>query len=255
MLRELQKPFATARGDLIEGINAATALIKEHTVSKKTGKPLKYDKNIYCFSDGQTEFDTSLLNDSIATLQDELVDFTMCGFGFDDSQMIELNSDSETDTEENSLPLKLSAQQEALLKFVHGNNPDLGSFFTGEEAMVFIDSATTKKVKPTTTYRGSLTFGNAKEHGSAALTMNVFVYPKIMELKLPSAKKISLISRDLTDGGVVQALSTPYLVKENYDSDEDDEEADVDELDREFETVKAYRYGKHLIPFALGINF
>ena len=253
MLRELQKPLATARGDLSEGINAAMALIKEHTVSKKTGKPLKYEKNIYCFSDGQTEFDTSLLSDSIATLQDEQVDFTMCGFGFEDSQKEELNSD--TDAEENSPPLKLSAQQEALLNFVHGKNPDLGSFFTGEEAMAFIDSATTKKVKPTTTYRGSLTFGNAKEHGSAALTMNVFVYPKIMELKLPSAKKISLISRDLTDGGVVQALSTPYLVKENYDSDEDDEEADVDELDREFETVKAYRYGKHLIPFALGINF
>ena len=253
MLRKLQEPLEGAYGDVLQGINAAMDLIQRHTVSKKTGKPLKYDKHIYLFSDGQNEFDTAQLDDTLNMLANDQVEFTFCGFDFEDENNGQEDGDSsETDIDQSDGGDKnqnLNQYQTNLLKFVHGKNPDLGSFFTGDEALGFVDSATTKKVKPTTTYRGTLSFGNYQEHGSAALSMNVYVYPKTMELKLPSAKKLSLLTKGRPDGGTVQALSTSFLVKENYDSD--DEEAEDLET-RDFETVKAYRYGKHLIPFAEG---
>lgn len=100
----------------------------------------------------------------------------------------------------------------------------------------------TKKVNPVSTFRGDLKLGS--------LVMPITMYTKIMEAKPPAAKKWS---------GLAEAVGPPergptfgqVMLDRSYSRVQANEEAQVDynQIDRA-ELIRAYRYGKDLIPFS-----
>ena len=112
--------------------------------------------------------------------------------------------------------------------------------------------------KPTTTFRGNLVYGRPSMDGDYALEIPIYVYVKTSAVKLPSAKKIESVNLESavassSKTGAIERDTTHYLPLPSKPNDalkveEDEEELMGASVDKE-ELVRAYRYGKHLVPF------
>jgi ATP-dependent DNA helicase 2 subunit 2 len=191
--------------------------LKKHCISEKTGKPLKFEKKLYVFTDAKTPLDDELLSVAAQQMDDQEIALILCGFDFTE------NGESETEN--------------ALRGLMNRKREDLGLYCTGEDALELAEETTTKTVNPTTLYRGPLTLGSPDLHGENALSINVWIYSKTSELKLPTAKKVSLLSRDFADGGKI-VTSVSKILK----SEENDEEVEYLEND---DPIKVYKFGMY----------
>ena len=139
-----------------------------------------------------------------------------------------------------------------------------------------------KEVRPTPVYRGYLSFGDSARFPDTSLAISINMYARVMEAKVPSAKKWSSVSNvtdSKTDDGreshqVVSESTYRIKAKENNnannnnknnnDEDNDDNGEDVrenndkgdrgdDDEDEEVQEVekstleKAYRFGKNMV--------
>jgi ATP-dependent DNA helicase 2 subunit 2 len=120
-----------------------------------------------------------------------------------------------------------------------------GNVFDAEEALDILSDFQTKKVKPTTIFRGPLTLGDEQKHGLNALSMEVFVYSKTMEVKLPSAKKWSALPEARSHR---VNMERTYHMAHNPEEEEDEEPGVGPEVLKD-DLIRAYRYGKVLVPF------
>ena len=129
-----------------------------------------------------------------------------------------------------------------------------GLVFEGSEADFLLDQLRAKSVRPSK-IAIPLSLGDPDTHPESSLSLTVHVYTKTMELKIPSAKKFSGVAEQLPEDqrsgemfGGVDILRKYQLVQpdadDNVGGDEEGHEIDVEE------TIKAYRYGKTLVPFS-----
>ncbi|KAJ3318976.1 X-ray repair cross-complementing protein 5 [Boothiomyces sp. JEL0866] len=207
MVQLMQRAKPSADGDIMDALIVAVQLIAKHTVSEKTGKPLKYDKKIYIFTNGKSPIDQDGAELVISKLDEEQIKLSLCGFEFDE------NNDN----------------QSFLMQMIL----NLGVYFESQDALDLINQQATKQVKPTTTFRGSLVLGDP-ENITTSLKIPIWMYNKTSKLTLPTAKKLSKPGLELGDGKV-EVISTLKTVK--------------GETDEKVERIKAFRYGKHLVPY------
>ncbi|KAJ3269014.1 ATP-dependent DNA helicase II subunit 2 [Terramyces sp. JEL0728] len=214
-LIEQQKP--TKDGDIMDALIVAVQMIAKHTVSEKTGKPLKYDKKIYIFTNGEAHVDQDGSELVTGKLDEQQIKLSLCGFDFHD-----------TDT------------QKFLQSLTNRNDESLGTlalivgvYFESQDALDLINQQTTRQVKPTTTFRGSLVLGDP-ENITTSLRIPIWVYNKTSVLAVPTAKKQSKPGLELGDGRIETIISLKSIKGEK---------------DEEMERVKSFRYGKHLVPF------
>jgi ATP-dependent DNA helicase 2 subunit 2 len=133
-----------------------------------------------------------------------------------------------------------------------------GSFITMSKAIADISVPTIKTVRPTATYKGSLTLGDVGKFPDTSLRLEVERYPKIMILKPPTAKQFVLKSEFASDGVGPSAQSSVTMKSDeppasdsltavkrarSYQVDDADapggkRDVDADELER------GYEYGR-----------
>lgn len=115
-----------------------------------------------------------------------------------------------------------------------------GEILAISQAMELLSECNRRTVRQTTKYRGGLSINDM-------LTINVFVYSKTQEEKLPSLKKVSNIDGNIEekeDGDDNEEISGNVKMDRIY-RPVDDPDNEVTEEYR----IKAYRYGKDYIPF------
>ncbi|KAJ3345495.1 X-ray repair cross-complementing protein 5 [Kappamyces sp. JEL0680] len=150
------------------------------------------------------------------------------------------------------------AAQARLRKLVDSRPEDMGHFIHGRDALMSVDRLDAKAVRQTTSFRGLLKWGTLPQHDKEDkdrhLDIPVFVYNKTTEMKIPSAKKWSLLAQQTattadtdTYGAVLQERVLKLAKEKTASSDEESESEDV-VVERE-DLVRAYRYGKDWVPF------
>ncbi|KAJ3340509.1 ribosomal protein S14, S11 [Entophlyctis luteolus] len=220
---------------VIDAIVVSIALLEKHC------KNLKWGKTVYVFSDFGSDLDTDDSHKIIAKAKDYGVKVNVIGFGFKD------DPPPDTDT-------SIRASNERFMRAFSADTA--GDVFSATEALSILSGLRPKSVRPTTLIRCSMTLGNPFENMDASLSFPVWAYAKIKEAKLPSAKKWSRVGAEAADvadeyakGEVV--MERTYKIKDLRLDDEDDFDkiADTVELDKN-DLIRAYKYGKDLIPFA-----
>ncbi|KAJ3201024.1 ribosomal protein S14, S11 [Entophlyctis luteolus] len=220
---------------VIDAIVVSIALLEKHC------KNLKWGKTVYVFSDFGSDLDTDDSHKIIAKAKDYGVKVNVIGFGFKD------DPPPDTDT-------SIRASNERFMRAFSADTA--GDVFSATEALSILSGLRPKSVRPTTLVRCSMTLGNPFENMDASLSFPVWAYAKIKEAKLPSAKKWSRVGAEAADvadeyakGEVV--MERTYKIKDLRLDDEDDFDkiADTVELDKN-DLIRAYKYGKDLIPFA-----
>lgn len=226
MLRAIRSisPSLVRCGNLMDAMVVAVKMIVKQTTSKSSGKALKFSKRICVFTDGHAECAPELVDVVLDQCIKNEIASLICGFGFDVQEM-------KIESPESS---KVEATRATLNRFANRTD-SLGQFVSGSEAYASTDSLSPKSVRPTTTFRGHLTFGDDVEYGDCALSIPVHMYAKTSIVAFPTAKKS-------VDGTAI-SHDTTYRMPVIGDEEED---AGV-EVEKE-ELVRAYRYGKKYVP-------
>ncbi|KAI9329498.1 SPOC like C-terminal domain-containing protein [Obelidium mucronatum] len=218
-------------GDVVDGIVVAIALLEKHC------KHLKWLKSIF------------ILSDFIPILKkasDYDVKVNLIGFGFKD------DPPPETDRTQRAI------NERFMRSFSEATNGDI---FSAVEALSLLGSLRARSVRSTTLIRTTMTLGDPFDNIDASLSFSVWGYAKIKEAKLPSAKKWSKavntvgesadVAGELFRGDVV--MERTYKVKDpNLEEGDDgtgDQVMDSVELSKD-DLIRAYKYGKDLIPFS-----
>ncbi|KAI9009701.1 SPOC like C-terminal domain-containing protein [Gaertneriomyces semiglobifer] len=239
----------TGDGDVFEGIIIAIKTLQDHC------RHLKYIKKIYLFTDGVSPLNSEGFEDVVNQVKEMDIAFTLVGYGFESP----LNS-----TSGSSDPQRHIQDLEAFTESVSG------FVFSGDEAHSLLTQLRSKSVKPVTVFRGNLTLGDVEQQPTKAVSISIHAYNKTSEMKLPSAKKWSSVAEGMSDMRGDPAFGTVGMERE-YHAAEDDVmnndgttgttgagpsdhgEGDEGTVRRKglqnSELVRAYRYGKTLVPF------
>jgi ATP-dependent DNA helicase 2 subunit 2 len=222
MLQKLEDLTPTHEGDLMDGIIVGVHMLHQHCISAKTGKPLKYEKKLYLFTDARTSMSTDFYEDMLEQCKNNDVQTMICAFDF---ETLEVKGDSSNEQHQ---------REEMLKRFVELN--EKGVLVDSGEAFEMVSEMQGKSVNPTTTFRGNLTLGDPLSQETYALSIPVWIYNLVVPLKPPTAKKYSKIS---TEEGMHEVGMDRVYKKE-------DDEGEFGDFAGE--TIRAYKYGKHLIP-------
>ncbi|KAG0292960.1 ATP-dependent DNA helicase II subunit 2 [Dissophora globulifera] len=219
-------------GDCMDGLIVAMDMMT------KFCKKLKYEKKIYILTDACGEINSDGLETIISNLAGDNIQLNVIGTEFDG------------DDEEPKQKSPIQAQNEELFKKL--SEASSGNVFSVDEALDITAQFYSKKVKPTAVYRGTLDLGDPERHPESSLSIPVHMYPSTMVVKLPTAKKYSMLSDsaptdELPDGqtGMVN-LSRTYKLKVTADMADGDMDVDTEVPADALE--KAYMYGKTIVP-------
>ncbi|KAI8897119.1 SPOC like C-terminal domain-containing protein [Globomyces pollinis-pini] len=250
--KELENiPSNSSNGDMLDGIIVAIQMLQQHCVSASTGKPLKFAKKIYLFTDAKSDIekDDESTNSTIAQLDMNDIKVVLCGFQFksyDDEDEEENAFDlekiiPETPKEENELYLR---------KFCSRKKEELGLYFDSDEALMAVQQMEAKQVRPVTLFRGSLTYGDTTLGDKEILSIPIWVYSKTAPVSLPTAKKLSKFSDSNTESETKRHSEIVYSER-NYKYIGDDEIGDTKlNAINPTDLIRAYKYGKSYVPFS-----
>ncbi|KAG0239695.1 SPOC like C-terminal domain-containing protein [Mortierella sp. GBAus27b] len=246
---DVLQPLGIATLDLMKGVqndvklgetigDCMDGLIVALDMMTKFCKKLKYEKKIFILTDACGEVNSEGVDQITSALVDDNVQLNVIGTDFDGED------------EEPKPKTPIQAQNETFFKELCEKSS--GDVFSLDEALDITSQFYSKKVKPTAVYRGALTLGDPETHFEAALSIPVHMYPSTMVVKLPSAKKYSILSEgaggdDLPEGhtGLVN-MSRTYKVKVTADMADGETDADTEVPGDALE--KAYMYGKTIVP-------
>ncbi|KAI9324892.1 SPOC like C-terminal domain-containing protein [Obelidium mucronatum] len=227
-------------GDVVDGIVVAIALLEKHC------KHLKWLKSIFILSDFMSPINQDDAKTILKKASDYDVKVNLIGFGFKD------DPPPETDRTQRAI------NERFMRSFSEATNGDI---FSAVEALSLLGSLRARSVRSTTLIRTTMTLGDPFDNIDASLSFSVWGYAKIKEAKLPSAKKWSKavntvgesadVAGELFRGDVV--MERTYKVKDpNLEEGDDgtgDQVMDSVELSKD-DLIRAYKYGKDLIPFS-----
>ncbi|KAJ1561623.1 X-ray repair cross-complementing protein 5, partial [Nowakowskiella sp. JEL0078] len=241
-----QLPESHSTGDVIDAIIVAADLIAKHCLH------YKFEKKIYILTNAESPInreDPGQIIEIIDQVRNTGIAVDIIGFGFNDNEsQLEIPGKSDEQKE----------NEDFLREFASKCS---GDTYLGSEAVSLLSKLRSKSVKPTTLIRSPLTLGDKEAHPESTLEIPVYVYAKTMELKLPSAKKLSSIAetaaaRSKTMEVVmdrVYKLALPDLENEELDKEvkvEDAEVATNDGVLKIDDLIKGYKYGKTIVPFS-----
>ncbi|KAJ3199085.1 X-ray repair cross-complementing protein 5, partial [Dinochytrium kinnereticum] len=221
-------------GDIMDGIVVGITLLESHC------KHLKYEKTIFIFTNAESRINP----DGLSEIQDKAVDYevkiNVIGFGFSE----------ETPPEEDQ---SIKADNQRLLhSFASATS---GEVFQGDEAIELLNNLRSRSVRAVTLVRAPMALGAVDDDDS--ITIHVWAYAKISETKLPTGKKWSKVAADAADVedpaalGMVKMERTYKLAQQSIEDDEDGAMKIADDVEiNKDDLVKAYKYGKDLVPFA-----
>ncbi|KAJ3283149.1 X-ray repair cross-complementing protein 5 [Rhizoclosmatium sp. JEL0117] len=220
-------------GDILDGIVVAVSLLDRHC------KHLKWAKTIFVLSDFSSPINQADTRSIIQRAISYEVKVNLIGFGFKDDPPPESDKSARAENER------------FMRSFAESTKGDI---FTGSEALSILGSLRTRSVKPTTLIRCGMTLGDPEDQTNS-LSFPVWAYSKVKEAKLPSAKKWSRAGAEAAEGsndafiGDV-AMERTYKVKDvAIDGADPDAAMDGITLEKE-DLIRAYKYGKDLIPFS-----
>ncbi|USW48217.1 Putative ku70/Ku80 beta-barrel domain, SPOC-like domain superfamily, Ku domain superfamily protein [Septoria linicola] len=167
-LRDKLKPSNTRRGDAIDALVIAVQKIHE------TCKKLQYIRKIVLITDGRGTMEVDMLPEIKKKITEDKIELVVLGVDFDDAEY--------GFKEENKDPTK--EENETILRTLCEDCD--GIFGTMIQANDELQMPRIKSVRPTATYRGTLTLGNPEQYEDA-FTINVERYPKIMKASVPSS--------------------------------------------------------------------
>ncbi|PVI02902.1 ATP-dependent DNA helicase II subunit 2 [Periconia macrospinosa] len=194
-VRKLQnrlRTSSTSEGDLMSALVVAIQQIDTATTGK-TGNPLKFKRRIVVVTDGRGAMDIGDLEHIQNKIKDSSapIQLTLLGVDFDDSE----NGYKEEDKDDHK-----RKNEETLKEFVEDCDGVFGSL---AEAVEQLQIPRIKEVKPTPSYRGTLSLGDARTY-DATISIDVERYPCTMIAKPPSAS--SFVTR--TDLAGTQSSAT-----------------------------------------------
>ncbi|KAI8827210.1 SPOC like C-terminal domain-containing protein [Fimicolochytrium jonesii] len=230
-------------GDVMDAIILAVHTLEKHCTGK-TGKPLMYEKKIYLFTDAANPMETENTESVVDKTKLMAIDFNLIGYDFEDP-------DSDIKAEGKS---EVKAANEVWLReFTEKLG---GTFWDGEEAKQVLSQLRSKTVRPVPIMRGPLLLGDPIAHPSEGIEIGVHLYAKTSEMKLPSAKKWSNLAdtvpdaeRDATTYGKVDMVRNYKLAMGDAQSSDGAENENGVKVSKE-DLVRAYAYGRKLVPFS-----
>ena len=172
----------------------------------------KYDRKIFILTDADSPINDDGLDEIIRHIQKCNASIDIIGLDFD-SEKFKQQGKSQT-----------KAKNEKLLEDIAEKVG--GRVFPISEALSLLSHFKSKRVRSTTSFRGEISVGSNR--------IPILAWTKTTEIKLPSAKKESKLSVDSETKEVERIMSY--------------QKADGDYVERK-DLVKAYRYGRSLIPF------
>ncbi|KAI9101648.1 SPOC like C-terminal domain-containing protein [Phlyctochytrium arcticum] len=250
----------TAVGDLLDAM-----IIALHTLEQHCGH-YKFQKKIYLFTDAENAIDPDGLPSVMA--QAKQLDAHFSIIVFEPDVKIEDHDAKELRCTAGHLTLRMKKSNVKILRdFVEQSD---GDYYEGQEALDTLNALRSKQVKPVTLLQGMLTLGDPDKHPDESFQIPIQVYSKTMEIKLPSAKKWSAIAEsipaddrdEVTYGAVEMHRSYKLAVGDDLDlgsgsnmagssssSSSHNPAGSSEEIPKD-DLVKAYKYGKTLVPFS-----
>ncbi|EMD00539.1 hypothetical protein BAUCODRAFT_172807 [Baudoinia panamericana UAMH 10762] len=236
------------RGELVvsstDAGDAMSALIIAIQMIVNTCKKLKYERKIVLITDARGSMQADDLEAVVEKLKEDATQLVVLGVDFDDPEYGFKEEDKPTSKAENEAILKQLCQDCG------------GTFGTLAQAVDELSVPRVKSVRPTPSYKGSLTLGNPQEFDTA-LSIDVERYPKTMTAPAQSASRF-VVRSDLAPSEVMQATQTldgeaaPNGYSEglsavknalSYQVDDENAPGGKRDIDRD-ELAKGYEYGR-----------
>ncbi|KAJ3316513.1 X-ray repair cross-complementing protein 5, partial [Blyttiomyces sp. JEL0837] len=232
-------------GDVLDAIVVAIAMLETHC------KHLKWAKQIYLFTDAVPPIAPDPDDQIVSKAADYGVKTNVVGFGF---------TEDGPDDED----ISRRANNERMLR--NFAKKTSGQVFQGDEALSLLQELRSKTVNASRLISDNLVLGNpfaedADGDGDgqkSSIVIAVHAFAKIKETKMPSGKKWSKVAAEAVDvddeavrGDV--SMSRTYTVVQAALGDDGADGAAGGEDDLELQKedlVKAYKYGKDLVPFS-----
>lgn len=238
-LQDLIKPSRTNDGDAISSLVLAVQLIAAHC------RHLKFKKNIFLITDGRGSIDADDTAGIAKKIKQDGINLSILGVDFDDADFGVKEEDKDPQKAENEAALKTLAE-----------DCD-GTFGTMAEAVSALGLPRVKEVRPTPSFRGSLTLGDPSKYDSA-MTIRVHRFPRVKVAKPPTASSF-VVRQDMAteaessaagaarNGDDVEMTDRDGLVsvKNARAYQVEDENAPGGKRDVEFDDLaKGYEYGR-----------
>ncbi|KAJ3176406.1 X-ray repair cross-complementing protein 5 [Geranomyces variabilis] len=235
----------TGNGDLMDAIVVAVHMLDQHC------RHLKFEKRITIFTDAQSPIDNNGWEQVMTKAQAMGVYLSLIGYEFDDPELGIKYED------------KPATKNEAFLREMAASLEH--TIWSGDTAAEFLNSLRSREVKPVPVFQGPLVLGDAELYPERSISIPVAVYKKTLEAKIPSAKNWSSLAENIPDaprldesfGRVDMDRTYKFVVAEDLDPNNvdagaatgapDEEDAEVDKAD----LVRAYKYGKTLVPLSI----
>ncbi|TPX62530.1 hypothetical protein PhCBS80983_g00274 [Powellomyces hirtus] len=231
-------------GDVMDAIIIAVHMIEQFC------RHLKYEKKVTIFTDAENFIETDGSEAVLAKAKEMGIFLNLIGYEFD-------NPDVGIKYEDK--PKQKAENEKFLRDFAGGLESNV---WDGDEAASFLGSLRSKEVRPTPVFTGPLLLGDTDAHPDESLNITVRAYNKTTEMKLPSAKKWSTRAEEVPGEertgelyGKVDMERAYKVVAGADDTDlglgsTDASSSDKEEFLPKDELVRAYRYGKTLVPFS-----
>ncbi|KAI8590134.1 SPOC like C-terminal domain-containing protein [Geranomyces variabilis] len=234
----------TGNGDLMDAIVVAVHMLDQHC------RTLKFDKRITIFTNAQSPIDNDGWEQVMTKAKAMGVYLSLIGYEFDDPEMGIKYEDKP--------PIK----NEAFLREMAASLEH--AIWSGDTAADFLNSLRSREVRPSPVFRGPLVIGDTELYPERSISIPVAAYNKTAQATLPTAKKWSSLAENIPDaprmdesfGRVDMERKYKFVAAEDLDPNNvdagaatgapDEEDADVDKAD----LVKAYKYGKTLVPLS-----
>jgi len=211
----------SAQGDLFDAIIVASDMIKTRTGKKK------YAKRIFLVTDAGG-LEISIENDTkqkiFAGMKNQGVTLNVIGVDFKNTSLNQIK------TEDSKTTITPKLKNET---FLCDMCQSVGGMVVQiEQAIDTLLLFRSKKTLSRTSFRGLIDIGQT-------IKIPIWMYKKSDKSALPTAKKISLLSRKNNTGGTGDVEQERCY----YSYDDPDNQVQQDK------TVKAYKYGKNYVPF------
>lgn len=213
-LRDLKVCDEENTADLLDGISVAIQMLKLQSTNAK-GKPLKYEKMIYLFTDSKSEMKEDILKETLSLCDELSITTVICLFDQSHARLRTLD---------------------ILNQF---SERDQGVLVDADDALMMTKEFKKKSVRQTPVFKGNLTLGDPKL--DSHLSIPIQMIKKVSSLALPSAKKASaIVDRDTPGNGVT--MESKFKISQR------DKDAEPIYVDKD-QATKAYKFGKVFVPF------
>ncbi|CAG8459083.1 11094_t:CDS:10 [Diversispora eburnea] len=211
--------------DVFDALILALGMITAHC------RNLKYKKNIYLLTDGESDINKADFNTVVQQINSSNIELNILGVDFNDEELGFVEENKSKIKEENE-------------KFFHDltKSCQQATVFSMEETLRQLSKPYIRPVRPTPVYKGTLTLGDAENNPQTFLMISIEMYNRTTKAKPTNTKKYSSVAEASANND--KKTFEVNISKSFYVSNLNNEAVEVplDELN------KAYLLGKTYVP-------